>query len=254
MKRQILILVLVLAALLLAVFSASFVGESTQSGESKTNLFDLTREQISAFEIDNFTQGFYFNKEGEDWKIRRVKTELDKAITKANEDPSSAKKNTSLKSKENTVDADVDTSAVKADPVKISSLLTSLVTLKTGEPIATEKHSIEKFQINSHSLNIKLYDKDGKELGKLSVGKTGPNFMSTFVKKGDKDAVYLVDENLQGFMSYPYEQWLAKDSTAALDAPKPGPKAVETVKKSPTIANTTKKGATHAGSKNKKKH
>jgi hypothetical protein len=230
MKRQMIVFVSVLAILIAVIFLIRFSNERDR-GKAPRALFDLPEDGIAAMEIVNFTQGFYFKKDVGDWTVKKVKTELSASITESTKTLGA-------------VDAVPEGTPEKADPVKISELLTHLKTLKAGEPVATEKESVGKFQINPHSLHVILYATDGKESGRLYVGKMGPDFMSSFVKKGDSDAVYLVDENLGGFMSYPYEEWLLpeKKDGAAAHAAKPD-----------EAAKTGQKGSAHAASKKQKK-
>ena len=192
MNKQAVVLASMLALLLAAVFFVNQARNSSEKSALEASLLGVAQDDVAAFEINNFTEGLYFKKHGDAWLVKPVKTELAKAIeadANAGQQQADAKE------------------AVAADPVKVSTLLTNLSLLKSAEPVATEKESVGKFQINEHSLHIILYDRDNKELGRLYVGKTGPDFMSTFVKRGDSDAVYLVQENLQGIMNYHYEQW-----------------------------------------------
>lgn len=240
MKRQIAVLLSVLSVLIAVIFSLRHAGDGNPTG-AKRALFDLPEDGIAAVEINHFTQGFYFKKDGGDWTVKRVKTELANSIEKKNGGTPDDAAGKAVSKPQNA--AETAETPEKADPVKLSSLLTNLETLEIGEPVATEKESVGQFQINPHSLHVILYGGDGKELGRLYVGKMGPDFMSSFVKKGDSDAVYLVDENLGGLMNYSYEDWLLpeqKDGGVA-GAAKPD----EPVK-------AVKKGSAHAASKNKK--
>lgn len=249
MKRQAIVLSSILAILLLAVFFVRRSHNVNEGGQQK-KLFNLESDSIAAFEINQFTQGLYFSKEGENWVVQKLKTDLTESIEAESEtSPTTPKKKKVGKS------PDTNESPVPADPVKISSLLANLTTLKTGEPVATEKVSVSKFQINPHSLHAILYGKDGRELDRFYVGKMGPDFMSSFVKKGafgtgsaQENLVYLVNENLQGLMSYSYEQWLLPENTDGIAkegiSPAPAKKA--------KLPKAGQKGSAHATSKNKK--
>lgn len=221
------VLVSVLAVLLAALLLIRLSDDGNR-GKAPRALFNLPEDGAAALEIVNFTQGVYLKKDGEDWTVKRVATELSESITE---------------SPKGLATIDAGAAPEKADPVKVTELLTHLKTLKAFEPVATEKESVGKFQINPHSLHVILYDANEKELGRLYVGKMGPDFMSSFVKKGDSDAIYLVDENLGGFMNSPYEDWLLpeKKDGATAGATKPDESA------------TVQKGSAHAASKKQKK-
>lgn len=221
MKRHIIILLVVLLVLLAAVF---FVNRSASLGPQtapETSLLSLTRDDIAAFRIENFTEAFEFKKAGEDWLFKRVPSALSQKI----EDAEGAK---APESEEATAAKDFGAAnavAVKADPVKVSTLLTSLTTARAGAPVATEKDSVPRFQINPHSLNVTLNGADGKDLGRIFVGKAGPNFLSNYVKTAASDAVYLVDVNLQGVLGYNYDQWrAAEDKTESKNGTSEGKK------------------------------
>lgn len=240
MKRQILALAALAAVLLFGAYFVHRASNEKEQGVAQRNLFDLPENGIVSVEIANFTQGYSFEKKGADWFVTQMKTELAKSI-EADNAVKDAK--TSAEKAETAKESD---QPVKADPVKLTSLLTSLQTLKIGEPVATEKDSVGKFQINQHSMRVTLYGEGRKELGRLYVGKIGPNFMSTYVKKNDADAVYLVEENLQGLLNYSYEQWALSEQGA--DAQQPLKKDDKTASAQPG----KKKGNAHAATKSKK--
>lgn len=178
-------------------------------------LFDFKSDDVGAFKIANFMEGFEFKRDGDVWLVKAAPTELSNSIAASDNDATPAKGEKSAKdtgSTDGVEQADAASEAfAKADPVKIASLLTNITELKTSEPIASEAGARNLFQINPHSLSVMLYDKQGAELAQLFIGKNGPDFMSTYVARGDENDVFLVAENIKGLTTFPLEEWLFKE-------------------------------------------
>lgn len=191
MKRQISILLTIFLVLILGLFIFADPLGKQEDDEDKKDLFTFQKEDVASFQIDNYTQAFLFQKKGGDWYVAQSQNELTKKIQKQNEDQTADKQK--LK---------------KADPVKVTSLLTTILAIQIDEPIAAEPNSAQIFQINEHSLHVRFYDEKGEMLGRLDVGKQGPDIMSSFIRKNKENEIYLIDQNLQGLLLYPYEEWL----------------------------------------------
>ena len=166
-------------------------------GSMSLPLLKLTQDDVAAFQINNFADSYHFQKAPDGWFINRVTNELARSL---DQDAGAAKQ---------TMPSN-DELLQMADPVAVTQLLTHLLLLETPEPIATRSNVAQIFQINPFSLHIVFYDEKGIELDRLFVGKQGPDLMSSFVKRGGSDAVYLVDQNLQGLMLKSFEDWLVK--------------------------------------------
>lgn len=184
---------------LVLLAAAIFVSRPLENDKKHAqSLLPFTRNAVAAFEISEFTQGLSFKKEGDTWLVRRVKTDLAKKIEK------------DAHHNENGIPANFteDTEYKLADVVKVTSLLTALGLAEITTPVASEVASLTKFQINDASLRVVFFDKSNQELGRVSIGKIGPELMSTFVRVGHEANVYLVNENLRDLATTRYEEWM----------------------------------------------
>lgn len=196
MKRHLttLVAILVVLGVLIFLFSDS---QNLNKTHANDPLFGFTKNDIAAFQVNNFLQGYAFQKDSDSWTIQRVQNDMTKSLM------ASGKMEQAISTE--------DATGKPVDLVKVTSLLTHLTTLTIGEPIASEPASAAHFQINQYSPHVILFDKSGKELGRLYIGKPGPEVMTTYVKRNAENDVYLVDESMSGLLLYPYEDWLISD-------------------------------------------
>lgn len=184
MKTQIFSLLFILTGLVLVLV---FWQNSGPLNKTEPPLFAFAQEEVAAFRIHSFAEGYYFEKQNDGWQVKKILTDL----------------LTNFDSKTNPEDQVF----AKANPVPVTQMLTHLFLLPKGEPVATEAESVAKFHINPHSLHIIFYDAQNAELGRLYVGKPGSDWISTFIKLNDEPAVYQVDKNLNELLSKPFEAW-----------------------------------------------
>lgn len=202
MQKNLVILALVFGILLAAflVYNRNLddLGVKSKSGFL---LAPLKQDDVRAFQINNFTEGYHFKKMDIGWSVKRVETPL---VQKIRAEDSKALVPPTMPEQ-------------PADAMAVSRFLTHLFLLEVTEPIATGIEAVAKFQINEHSSHVIFFDEKGKELTKLFVGKQGPDFMSSFVRRGDENAIYLVEKNLHTLMLLPFEDWLFKEKTKTID-------------------------------------
>lgn len=199
MWRKLTILAFVFGVLLVSFLVHNRLLNTHESGLSYKPLLSFRQNQIAAFEINIFTEGYHFKKTSDGWEIQRGPTPLAKSIAEQ------------AKNKDAIIPAEGPFQ--KADPVAVTKLLTHLLLLEVTEPIATSSDAAKTFQINPHSLHVVFFDDNRNELARLHVGKQGPDLMSSFVQKGGGNAVYLVEKNLHGLILLPFEDWLFKDTS-----------------------------------------
>lgn len=203
MERKLTILAFVFGVLLVCFLIYNRSLNVHERGLSHKFLLPFKQDQIAAFEINNFTESFYFKKTDGSWELKRGPSLLAKSIAE----------------KEENRDVLIPTegSFQKADPVAVTKLLTPLLLLEVSEAIATSRDAAKTFQINPHSLHVIFFDGSGKQLARLNVGKQGPDLMSSFVQKDAENAVYLVEKNLPGLILQPFEAWLFKEQEKKQD-------------------------------------
>lgn len=194
MNKKLVVPLSLVFVLLLAL--ALWVTKKEQGAEAqKKNLFSFTLEDVNSFQVNQFATGILFKRAGGEWQVMRVENDLAKELKE--------------KMSDGLPEADKD--FTRANSAEIAKVLAYLLQIQVTEPVAEHTKDFATFQINPHSLHVIFFDKDGKELGRLHVGKQGPDMFTSFVKKHDSDGVYLVEQNFQLLLMRPYEQWLFKE-------------------------------------------
>ena len=189
---------------LILICVALLISWPLQNKPAMQSLLPFARDQVAGFEVSEFTEGLAFKKIDDTWMVRRKKTDLAKQIEQINKDH--APDHVGVTTSE-------DTEYKPADVVKVVNLLTTLGLAEITNPIASDAASLPKFQINGNSLRVVFFDKNARELGRVSIGKAGPDMMSTFVRRDNAVDVYVVNENLRGLATTNYEEWMASPET-----------------------------------------
>jgi len=84
----------------------------------------------------------------------------------------------------------------KAQEKQIEKLLETLKRMR-GQLRSTKEELLSDFEIGEEeTFHLVLYDEEGTELNHLLVGKKGPDWKSSFVRRSGESNVYLVNENL----------------------------------------------------------
>jgi hypothetical protein len=192
-KKLIMQLSLVFAVLLVLALSVKKMREGAEI--DKKNLFPFALENVDSFQVNHFATGILFKRKEGEWQVKRVENDLTKE----------------LKEKMSDGLPEVDKDFVRANSAKVAKVLAYLLQIQVTEPVAVNTDDFATFQINPHSLHVIFYDKEGKMLDRLNVGKQGPDMFTSFVKKGNLDGIYLVEQNFQLLLQRPFEQWLFKE-------------------------------------------
>ncbi len=95
----------------------------------------------------------------------------------------------------------------KADPDQIRRSLAHLEDIG-GEVVSTKQEKYAVFEVaDTQALYIRVKDKKGKVLGELYIGKTGPDFSSTYVRAKGRDEVILTDGFLKSYFYTDFNRW-----------------------------------------------
>ena len=164
--------------------------EFQESKQLPFPLLNFAVDDVTAFQINSFTEGLLFKKQGEGWTVQKTSTKLSQNIGQKQE----------------------DAPVIRADSVKVAQFLTRFDLMHLQEPVATNQDSAKTFQINPHSLHVIFYAKNGKVLEKVFVGKPGPGALSTYLKRSKSNSVFLVQEQLHPIMLQSLKDWSQKQS------------------------------------------
>ena len=170
---------------------------SKDEGLKTKRVYAFEQKQVESFKINHFTQSYLFKKLDGLWQIKRAENQLTKKIT----DDKKAKGKVSKKDKPK---------FEEANSLEVTKALTYLINLEVREPIATATKKENIFEINPYALHVIFYDGEQNELGRLYIGKQGPDLMSSYVSEKSLGAVYLVEENFKLMLLREYEEWIAE--------------------------------------------
>lgn len=95
-----------------------------------------------------------------------------------------------------------------ADPKAVEDMLKKVKDMKSSHVASksSEKHS--QFEVDEKSgVEVKILDTEDKELAHFFVGKMGPDFMSTYVRRIDDDKVLMVGEYLKSVFDKGTRGW-----------------------------------------------
>lgn len=121
-----------------------------------------------------------------------------------------------------------------ADAEVVKAVLEKVKGLKQVNLASRKKEKHELLEVKEgKALEVKLFDKDGAGLAELFVGKSGPDVLSTYVRKAGADEVYQDEGMLRSDFDRGLNAWRDK-TMCAFDAKEA--KELKIVKKEETIA------------------
>lgn len=98
-----------------------------------------------------------------------------------------------------------------ADPLSMERVFENLSELKSGRIAVKSLDNPERYDLDDEKRTIvRLYKGDEKIID-MHIGKSGPDFLSTFLKLETEDYIRLVPGNIRYYYQKPLENW--KDST-----------------------------------------
>lgn len=161
--------------------------------------FDKTL--VQKIELTHLFNGLKLKKEDGVWQVAGLKTKMHEELEK-----------------NGGASTDVDTNWYAADNIKVESAMDIVSGLKKTSLVSKNKDKHALFHINDGVAGeIRFYDKDGRTLVHLIIGKNGPGFASNYVRVGGSDDVYLVEQYLQGTFEPNLEQWREKPPAEKTD-------------------------------------
>lgn len=95
-----------------------------------------------------------------------------------------------------------------ADQEEVKKLLDKVSEFNTDQLISKNPEKQSVFEVDDSSgIEAKLSDSDGEVLAHFFVGKSGPDFMSAYVRKAESDKVYLMDGYLSSIFDKGERGW-----------------------------------------------
>lgn len=98
-----------------------------------------------------------------------------------------------------------------ADQRLVDEAIEQLQQIQAANLASRKKDKHELFEVTEgKATEVILLDDREKELAHLFVGKSGPDFFSTYIRKADSDQVYLEERFPQGLYDQPTREWRDK--------------------------------------------
>jgi hypothetical protein len=98
-----------------------------------------------------------------------------------------------------------------AEPEGVREILDFVADARAGSKVSETPGKRALFQVDASGLSVKISGAQEAVLASFVIGKSGPDFMSTYVRPESADAVYLVDQSLRRIFVRPgARQWRDK--------------------------------------------
>jgi len=98
-----------------------------------------------------------------------------------------------------------------ADPTIIAGVIKKIQGFKKINLASRKKDKHSIFEVKEEmGVEVTIFGPEKKELARFLIGKTGPDFLSTYIRKADSDDVYLFDDYLKGDFDRPVNNWRDK--------------------------------------------
>lgn len=176
---------------------------------------------VARIEIEHLLEGVQLEKREGKWMAAPFKTELKKTLEEEGEQNGNPKSEIRNLKQIRNLKSEIQNKPAwsPADAEKIDWSLSilqdvRLVSLAGSNP---ERHGY--FEASPVGMQLRLFDDGGKKTVHLFIGKAGPAFTESYVRRDGEDNVYLADRFLRGYFSVDAGDWLEKEEPAA--APKP---------------------------------
>jgi len=105
----------------------------------------------------------------------------------------------------------LDKEAYPADPSIVAGVIKKIQGFKKINLASRKKDKHSLFEVKEGmGIEVTLLGPKKKELARFLIGKIGPDFLSTYIRKADSDDVYLYDDYLRGYFDKPVNNWRDK--------------------------------------------
>ena len=94
-----------------------------------------------------------------------------------------------------------------ADPKAIETALAKVVALRASHIASKSAEKHPQFEVDKSGIEVKVLGAEDNLLAHFFVGKMGPDYMSSYVRKADQDTVFLVGEYLRSIFDKGARGW-----------------------------------------------
>ena len=150
---------------------------------------DYDTEDVAQVKVSQLLDGAMLTKGEDGWSITEI-------ITKQKRDL--------LEGEGRKID---EPKPMEGDSQRIESALGIFSGISKGLLVSKNPDNRGKYQVGPAGLQIAAFDKNDKKIFDLIIGKNGPDYTSTFVRKADEDKVYLIRQMAVGVFSPRATDW-----------------------------------------------
>lgn len=154
---------------------------------------NLNTEAVTRIEIEQILNGVQLKKEEGKWWVADFETKLKK----------------DLEGQERT-----ENGKQKWFPADSKRIDMSLSTITDIEAVSLAGRNRERhgfFEVNPIGMQVRLFDAQGNKLAHLYIGKTGPAFTESHVRKEGEDEVYIANRYLRSSFPPVANDWQEKN-------------------------------------------
>jgi hypothetical protein len=96
---------------------------------------------------------------------------------------------------------------IPADPQLVERALTTLKTIESRSLISRDAQANPRFEVNDIGTHVQAIDASGQVLADIYLGKTGPDLLTTAVRREGEHVVYLARGHMSGQFPAEVEAW-----------------------------------------------
>lgn len=192
MKKSYLLLIgAILIALVVLVIERP---DKSDTGDFKVaRLYkNLSPEKVQKIEVAHLLSGSLLAKGKDGWTVSGQETEIGKNIKSVEEEQKANEQK------------------FKADAEKINNVVTKLAEIEAVSLASNNPEKQATFEVDKLGKHVKLYDKDGKVLVDIYIGKTGPDMYTTYARQEGENEVYLVKGHIGAMIPADVASWRNK--------------------------------------------
>lgn len=165
---------------------------------------ELDPAKVTSVQIEHLINGIQLKRHLYNWTVSEFETDM------AND----------LSQKEGKIFTPSSDQKIIADKIKVQLLLDTLKNTKVETIISSNPEKQAQLQVNKLGLQIRAHDSSGNVLAHLYVGKNGPDYMTTYVRKEGDNNVYLVKQYLGPLFAPQLDAWKYRSIWEKLSQPK----------------------------------
>lgn len=198
MKNRPILYLLVVIAVAAGVWFLERPDQGPKDDAQRVQFFPkLDPLQIQKLEISYLMDGVTLEKKDGQWTATPVPTALSAQIGAQNNVPAPSG------------------TPVEADPWTVGAALKTLAALESQSLLSRDAKGQPRLQVNEVGTHVKAYDAAGQVVADIYIGKTGPDLVSTAVRRNGEPEVYLAKGYLGPQFLAVAEKWKPKDEVNA---------------------------------------